>query len=72
MPALLIIICVSLIIVAVFFLKRNDWVYIQSIILVNKLADQRKLSDEELDKYLSYNQMLFRFWIWDIEKLKRK
>ena len=44
-------------------LRRNYWVYKNQTKLIN---NPHKL------EYLSYGMMMLKFWIWDIEKLKRK
>jgi hypothetical protein len=43
---------------------RNIWVYNQRIKLIHTSFDT-------YDDYLSYNEMMHKFWVWDIEKLKK-
>lgn len=64
MTTLIIIILVT-IIVTVFAIIRNNWTFdrqIKLILVGNPLQSE----------YLPYFQMFIRFWIWNIEKLKRK
>ena len=45
---------------------RNLWV-------AKRRAELLQLGSlEEYDRYLSYDQMMWRFWVWDIKKLKRR
>jgi hypothetical protein len=44
---------------------RNHWVY-------NKRMDLLHSNYAEYLKLLSYDKMLYKFWVWDIKKLKRK
>ena len=55
-------ICICIMIYLVF---RNQWVYSKRInLLYNDISEYNKL--------LEYGDMLYkRFWIWDIEKLKK-
>ena len=50
--------------ICMFMVYRNNWVHDQRTqLLAERLG--------EYDLYLDYHQMLYRFWIWDIEKLKK-
>ena len=40
---------------------RNMWVY----------RRQCEIGYKNAHKYLSYEGMLFKFWVWDVEKLKK-
>ena len=51
------------IIATIFMLFRNKWVFNQRIATLN--TDMK-----EYGKLAEYNTMLFKFWIWDIEKFK--
>lgn len=51
-----------LIFISVYMLFRNNWVYDKQIELVWKGIDKH---------YLDYYSMYFKFWVWDIEKLKK-
>ena len=55
---------------ALFLMFRNNWVYEKriDIILKSPVAKHRDI----IKQYKSYNEMLFRFWIWNIEKLRMK
>lgn len=44
---------------------RNLWV-------AKRRAELLQLGSLEYDRYLSYDQMMWRFWVWDIKKLKRR
>ena len=48
---------------SIFAFIRNNWTYSKQMELIG--------NPQELE-YLSYYQMFIRFWIWDVEKLKRK
>lgn len=77
----LVLICATLVF-CVFMMVRNQWVYRQRQRLINEFYDERRAqlkkglwpsSNEEWDDhYLSYDEMLYRFWIWDVSKLRRK
>jgi len=45
-------------------LIRNEWVYRKRVNLIDT-------NFYEYVKLQSYNYMLWHFWIWDIEKLKK-
>lgn len=48
---------------AILFLIRNNWVYAVRINELNKgLWHYKQLE--------TYNAMLFKFWIWNVEKFK--
>lgn len=48
-----------------FMLVRNHWVYsVRSSALNKSLGEYYKLT--------SYDNMLWRFWIWDVEQFKAK
>ena len=49
-------------IVCVFIFIRNSWVFSRKIKLIN---------NPQRSEYLSYDMMMLKFWIWDIEKLKK-
>lgn len=58
-------VCGLVIIASLYMLARNEWVYTQRTKL---------LYDDDLDGYLSlidYNAMMRRWWVWDINKLRR-
>ncbi len=42
---------------------RNDWVH--KVRIAN-------IDQPRYDELLSYNQMMLRFWVWDILKLKKE
>lgn len=52
---------------ALFMWFRNNWVYNRRTEL-NRFVDGKHL----IKKYISYDAMMLRFWVWDIEKLKIK
>ncbi len=58
----------------VLLLFRNEWVLRQRIAMLNKCIPGSGFYDEQRAKYydnlLTYNQMLLRFWVWDIERLR--
>lgn len=58
---------VILLLWAVLMLVRNQWVFNRRIELNRFEGDEHVLG-----KYISYNAMMLRFWVWDIEKLKIK
>lgn len=61
----LIIIALCLIIGCMFALVRNEWVYRQRIFV---LRSENGL--EEFKRLPSYDEMMGRFWVWDVEKFK--
>jgi hypothetical protein len=66
--ALLLIACfillyVILIFVIPFMNMRNEWVFKKRIEII-------KNSFDEYDNYISYNEMVTKWWIWDIEKMR--
>ncbi len=48
-------------------LFRNHWVY-EKLMLLNRFENGIHL----INQYSDYNQIFFKFWIWDIEKFKKK
>jgi hypothetical protein len=50
--------------VYIFFLCRNEWVYKKRI----EMIDNRF---HEYNNYISYYEMIIKFWIWDIEKMRK-
>ena len=52
-----------------YIMFRNDWVYRNRIRLINKC--------ETLEDFIafrrlpSYSRMMWKFWVWDIEKFKK-
>ena len=57
----LILVSVILFFIAVFIWIRNKWVYKNRIKLIND-------DWESFKKLPSYDQMMFKFWVWDINK----
>lgn len=54
-------ILIVLIFIVVFILIRNEWVYRKRV----------KILREDSDKFYrleDYDEMMYRFWIWDVEK----
>ena len=55
---------------------RSNWVYNQRIAQIDRCVPSGPSYWAQQDKYvnsmLSYSGMMLRFWIWDIEKLRRK
>lgn len=49
--------------IAGFFLLRNNWVYKKSNECIDN-GTHNLLPD--------YDAMMYRFWVWDIEKFKKK
>lgn len=47
----------------IFAFLRNNWVF---SVRMKLIGNPRK------PEYLSYDMMMLKFWIWNIEKLKRK
>lgn len=47
-------------------LFRDSWVYKQRM----KIIEKGKF--KELNLCLDYSGMMAKFWVWDIEKLKKK
>jgi len=52
-------------IIIFFFFIRNDWVHRKRTQLIHENFDEYK-------KLEPYNTMVFRFWVWDIKKFKRR
>lgn len=62
-------------------LRRNEWVYQERTRLIREFHDKRVediyngiVPDWRLewdDDYLSYDEMMKKFWVWDIEKLRK-
>ena len=48
--------------ICIFIEVRNFWV------LKNRI---KLIKNSSLSKYLSYDQMMLKFWIWNVEKLKK-
>lgn len=75
-----------ILVLCAFMLIRNEWVYSERMKLIGTTSEKCKIlytanpsafdstkcwDDEYRKKYLSYNEMMFRIHIWDIEKLKK-
>ncbi len=58
---------VAAFVVAIFMGVRNNWVYLRQMEL-NRFENGRHIIKE----YASYNEMMFKFWIWDVEKFRNK
>jgi len=58
-------ICAFGILVCIFALIRNQWVFKQR----TAFLDRHDL--EGYDELKNYDSMYYRFWIWDINKLKK-
>jgi hypothetical protein len=57
-----------------FFLIRNQWVYQVRIKTIGNpdppwYMKNRSVTYEEL---LSYDEMMYKWWVWDVEKLRKK
>ena len=61
--------CLFLILISflVLLLIRNNWVYNKRTSL-NRFENNIHL----IQQYIDYDEMMFRFWIWDIKKLKKR
>jgi len=55
---------VAIITFIAFMWFRNEWVF-------KKRIAQLDISLEEYNKLVSYNEMMYEFWVWDIEKFKK-
>ena len=51
----------------IFMLFRNHWVH-EKLIRLNRFENGIHL----IKQYSNYYQIFFKFWIWDIEKFKKK
>lgn len=52
---------------------RNNWVYNQQKKILNKINPGDSDFEEKIrdfDSYSDYNTMIWKFWIWDINKFK--
>lgn len=63
---------------SIYMLIRNKWIFTIRQEMIDECYNKTIASGysksyltEEFEKYPNYNQMLNRFWCWDIEKLKR-
>ena len=54
-----------LIFIAIYILVRNHWVYCERSKLVGYVNNKLLL-----DSYMSYDRMMFMFWVWDVEKMR--
>lgn len=74
-PTLIVMIILVLIMIAcIFMLIRNEWVYKQKVKIVDRYFRQHHRAgglEQALNSYLSYNEMMFKLWVWDVEKLKK-
>jgi hypothetical protein len=50
--------------VGIFILCRNEWVYKKRTEIIDNHF-------HEYFNYISYNDMVLKFWIWDIEKMRK-
>lgn len=59
---------IAVLLACAFMLRRNEWVCDVRIQELRKMPVERGL--HEHDRLPSYDEMLFKFWIWDVEKFK--
>ena len=52
---------------SIFMLFRNHWVY-EKLMELNRFENGIHL----IKQYSDYDQIFFKFWVWDIEKFKKK
>lgn len=52
---------------ALFILIRSEWVFKKRMEL-----NRHENGVHVITEYIDYNQMVFKFWIWDIEKMRIK
>lgn len=76
--------CVVGMVFTLLMMFRNDWVYRERCKLIERASKEsrRRIDHGDLDfmrawdeyenEYLSYDEMLHRFWIWNVEKLRRR
>jgi uncharacterized membrane protein len=64
-PIILIVISALTMVLCKAAMYRNEWVFNQCKKLINSNKDL-------FDRLVSYDEMLSRFWIWDINKFIRK
>lgn len=73
-PTILISVSVLLLILLSYsflMLIRNDWVFRERIRLMDERF-KRNSTYRPLDEdYLTYDQMMRRFWIWDVERMRK-
>lgn len=50
-----------------FILFRNEWVYKKRMEIL-----RGENGTKEHDKLVDYNTMVWKFWIWNVEKFKEK
>lgn len=62
---IILITCAIVMAINLFFAYRNSWVYDRRIEL-----NRFESGEHVIRRYLNYQEMLNRWWIWDIEKLK--
>lgn len=55
-----------LLIIPLVILVRNEWVYKKRMEL-NRFEDGVHI----IKQYMGYDDMMYRFWVWDIEKLRK-
>jgi hypothetical protein len=60
----LLIVIASLIVFATY---RNHWVFEERQKIIWTIY-----GDTEIKKYISYGQMMLKFWIWDIQKMRKR
>lgn len=58
----------TLSIVSIIIQIRNNWVY-EHRLKLNYFNEDRI---HVINMYLDYGEMMARFWIWDIEKLRKQ
>ena len=61
----IILILLGIIIIGIFLFIRNEWTY-------NKLIYTHHNNKKLFYELEGYYKIFFKFWIWDIEKFKRK
>lgn len=66
---------------SIFMLIRNEWVSTKRTNLIDEFFDKKiqmirrgeipSYDNNWNDDYLSYDEMMRKFWVWDIEKLRK-
>ena len=59
------------IVLAIYMLIRDGWVYYKRRQLAEEDWDSGKWGNGEYHKLYDYDTMMRKFWIWDINKLKK-
>lgn len=56
----------------IFMLHRNEWVYEERMRILYHSGTDSMECLVNYGKLVEYNEMLWKFWVWDVKKFEKK